>query len=1147
MSRCTTFNAHVVDQVVTLFNLPLIAAGGVGEVQVRCTFCDKWDGSGKVAVFYREGGDVYHVLVVGGVVTVPHEVLAEPGFFYMGFMGQADIVRTSEVIRVEVREGAITVPTATTKEPTPDIYQQMLEAHGILEARFNEAVAMRAGSGSLNYHAEDDPVEVDITSNGAVASVRVSLHNISNYAPQGGATYESGYCIPPAFAPMSLVELTDAGMGTNYLAVVIDPGLANEEGWCKVEVTWGWDGDELAALETYEATYDLAAVHVDEVADIRVGYNGVTHPTAGDAVRNQVAALVSACSAPFVETGTTVRCDPFMVGEPLTITSPALETHGSITVTRAGENPLHAAESFTLYGKDIRPDIRVDFEQINNDYESRGIPLRMRDAGDGKIMVTKTAWAGPLPNGYAISLHSHNDPPIVLSPNNKYVLRGCPPANGQTVVGGYVSADVCKIALSGKDAEGNHLSFFDRGNGVELKGLVQITTMSFNIGEDYGTISSDLIFEPRVEPTIKTIPAVEGTNVLTVVDPEGAVMTVSCLQAAAPGTPKDVVVDHSFDETSDNPIANHVVTAAVKQLQDADASLKQGVDANAATAQQLRQDVNANAAAILQLQAEAGDTSALVYVTPQMYGAVADGVTNDSAAFKAMIDGNPDGSVFFIPAGTYAVDLLANERHDYWYSPLDVYKRNHLTFIFAKGAKLVAMTDNINYTAYCCLFNITRSDSIKVVGGEFVGWREAWDLDHENGGNKRQAGIEINCSTNIWIDGVDAHDNTAGGLGIAGANPSTDGGEATYSEDILVQNSRFHADYYHGIFIEGGKNVVLENVSAWGATVTNYACSIDIEGLQDSFGNVHYNENIVCRGCFFGKSRGQSVSLHKTKGATLVNCRIEGLGKEDNVINASGNIVRNGLNINTGEDYLVDTCDINGSIMQDSKPAFKNAIIQNCVIKGPFALDNQNDASCYCEWTFQNNTIFLDPVAWESNGVVMYLSKGTNTVRFVNNVFNVLSSPASNTRCFWVTGDVVFTNNVFNIGAPDNLVAINNFWQVAGDVGRFVLEGNEFNTFCTTSDPGYLIYGVKTVPMYVVNNIFREKGPTFAPAAFTSPGTIICTGNTFLLNARTYAVYDANAPANLYAHNTFCGNAAVSLVHGSAVSETTNAIKQILL
>ena len=540
MSNCTTFNAHVVDQVVTLSNLPLIAAGGVGEVQIRCTFCGKWDGCGKVAVFYRDGGDVYHVLVVGGVATVPHEVLAEPGFFYLGFMGQADIVRTSEVVRVEVKEGAITVPTAQTKEPTPDIYQQMLTAHGILDARFNEAIAMRSGSGSLKYHADGNPVEVDITSNGAVASITVSLHNISSYAPQGGAVYESKYCIPPAFAPMSLVELTDAGMGTNYLSVMIDPDRANADGWCNVRVAWGWDGDELAALETYAGNYDLAAVHVDEVADLRVGYNGVSHPTAGEAVRNQVRALVDVCSAPFEETGTTVRCDPFMVGDPLNITSPALETEGHITITRAGENPPHEAETFTLYATDIKPDIQVDFTVTNNYLETSGSPLRMRNEGDGKIVATKTVWAGPLPDGFSVQLFGVNDPPIVLGPNNSYVLRGCPAGfNGQVVTGGYVAADVCRVSLSGKDAEGNHHTFHDRGDGVELTGLVKITTMTIHIGVDYGVISSDLIFEPRVEPLIKGITTLEGTNVLTVVEPAGAVMTVSGRTAKASGSSTD--------------------------------------------------------------------------------------------------------------------------------------------------------------------------------------------------------------------------------------------------------------------------------------------------------------------------------------------------------------------------------------------------------------------------------------------------------------------------------------------------------------------------------------------------------------------------------------------------------------------------------
>lgn len=130
MSKCTIINAHITDQVLRLSNLPRIASGQVEALQIRCDFCGKWEGCGKIAVFYREGGEVYHVAVVNGLVTVPWEVLTEEGYFYFGIMGQSDLTRTTEVIRIEVAKGALTVATATPEDPTPDIYQQLLSAYG---------------------------------------------------------------------------------------------------------------------------------------------------------------------------------------------------------------------------------------------------------------------------------------------------------------------------------------------------------------------------------------------------------------------------------------------------------------------------------------------------------------------------------------------------------------------------------------------------------------------------------------------------------------------------------------------------------------------------------------------------------------------------------------------------------------------------------------------------------------------------------------------------------------------------------------------------------------------------------------------------------------------------------------------------------
>ena len=137
MSR-TTITVRVVDQTIHVVTLPRIASGGVDELQIRFDFCSLWDGCGKTAVFYRDPTQVYHIPIVDSVAVVPHEVLAEAGHFYFGVMGAAENIRTTEVLKVKVVQGALTTATAEPQEPTPDIYQQLLAALGDLDAALDE-------------------------------------------------------------------------------------------------------------------------------------------------------------------------------------------------------------------------------------------------------------------------------------------------------------------------------------------------------------------------------------------------------------------------------------------------------------------------------------------------------------------------------------------------------------------------------------------------------------------------------------------------------------------------------------------------------------------------------------------------------------------------------------------------------------------------------------------------------------------------------------------------------------------------------------------------------------------------------------------------------------------------------------------------
>lgn len=137
----TDLSVKCMDQVLQLTNTPRIASGGVNVVRVVAEFDDKWDGLGRVAVFYRDPKTVYHVLLADGVGVVPWEVLAEPGRLYFGVVGFQDdtIVRTTEVLTLVIDEGAPTESTVTPSEPSQTVYEEILAAYGSVEGNVEAA------------------------------------------------------------------------------------------------------------------------------------------------------------------------------------------------------------------------------------------------------------------------------------------------------------------------------------------------------------------------------------------------------------------------------------------------------------------------------------------------------------------------------------------------------------------------------------------------------------------------------------------------------------------------------------------------------------------------------------------------------------------------------------------------------------------------------------------------------------------------------------------------------------------------------------------------------------------------------------------------------------------------------------------------
>lgn len=198
--------ARVIDQTLTITNIPKIASGGENEIRVDVSFCEMWDGLGKTAVFYHKESQVYSVVMKNDSCVIPREVLAEPGNLHFGIHGVGGTtVKTTEEVVLKVDKGAIT--GLNPLEPLPGVYKQVMSAYGSLA---NEVAAERARidniaklpQGSTTGDAELADIRVGHdgkTYDNAGTAVREQVAAVSNAVRNSRTQYPVGLVVINGF------------------------------------------------------------------------------------------------------------------------------------------------------------------------------------------------------------------------------------------------------------------------------------------------------------------------------------------------------------------------------------------------------------------------------------------------------------------------------------------------------------------------------------------------------------------------------------------------------------------------------------------------------------------------------------------------------------------------------------------------------------------------------------------------------------------------------------------------------------------------------------------------------------------------------------------------------------------------------------
>ena len=308
---------RVDDQQLAITNMPVIASGGIEENQIEFDFSSDWDGFACVACFYRDNKAYSSFVSATGVANVPHEVTATDGKMWLGVMGVHDgVTKTSELVFYKILQGAIT-EDFDPGEPTPDIYNQILDyVSGVvdLEQRL-VVVESESSTNTENIITQTGRIDNMINSqqNESVTTLWTGTLDTKNQSVTLSENINN-FDFIDVYVDTSQTQFIRKPVSNTILYEIQTQNMSDDASvqflrWWETRLTitgttatinkcikcyW----DDFSSVPVVSQATDGATVvringikigHVedDEIVDARVGEDGVTYPNLGDAIRTQ--------------------------------------------------------------------------------------------------------------------------------------------------------------------------------------------------------------------------------------------------------------------------------------------------------------------------------------------------------------------------------------------------------------------------------------------------------------------------------------------------------------------------------------------------------------------------------------------------------------------------------------------------------------------------------------------------------------------------------------------------------------------------------------------------------------------------------------------------------------------------------------------